>query len=426
MSTHQRGGLGARTALLGDPRIEGEFVERAIAAQDSGPARSQSLGRHGGSGLCVCLSEAPDDPEAFDRFEFAVERRAEAHHEQFAPLVAAGRFGDRLYMVYEVGRAAPLPDRLSEGGLPMVQWLIALGGVASALDEAHAYGFYAYELTPDSVFVEGPKPGLLADVGLAREALGAPKGGEPNRPWLAPEVLTGSPPNLSSTVYSFGALLFAAQTGAAPDGRSRVSALRPDLPPAVDEVIARAMATDPAERFPTTGAVLDAAMEAVHRQRSSAGPSGRAGAALPRLRSGRPGTAPQPEPGTRLPHLPKPRAEASTPGCTRRRRHTQVRRPLQRSARAGAGTGEERAAPWRRITGHGRRCPPSAAIARPGATSGLCARRRRARAAHQPICSVRGRGRRARPVRGRGLPARFLGQRRAAGPVAAQGRGNSA
>ena len=78
-------------------------------------------------------------------------------------------------------------------------------------------------------------------------------------------------------------LLFAAQTGAAPDGRSRVSALRPDLPPAVDEVIARAMATDPAERFPTTGAVLDAAMEAVHRQRSSAGPSGRAGAALPRL-----------------------------------------------------------------------------------------------------------------------------------------------
>ncbi len=315
MSTHQRGGLGAQTALLGDPRIEGEFVERAIAAQDSGPARSQALGRHGGSGLCVCLSEAPDDPEAFDRFEFAVERRAEAHHEQFAPLVAAGRFGDRLYMVYEVGRAAPLPDRLSEGGLPMVQWLIALGGVASALDEAHAYGFYAYELTPDSVFVEGPKPGLLADVGLAREALGAPKGGEPARPWLAPEVLTGSPPNLSSTVYSFGALLFAAQTGTAPDGRSRVSALRPDLPPAVDEVIARAMATDPGERFLTTGAVLDAAMKAVHRQRSSAGPSGRAGAALPRLRSGRPGTAPQPEPGTRLPHLPKPRAEASPPAA---------------------------------------------------------------------------------------------------------------
>ena len=75
--------------------------------------------------------------------------------------------------------------------------------------------------------VEAAKDAELTEKMIRKLRVGMMPPAGARRP--APEVLTGSPPNLSSTVYSFGALLFAAQTGAAPDGRSRVSALRHDL-----------------------------------------------------------------------------------------------------------------------------------------------------------------------------------------------------
>src|SRR4029450_14126849 len=70
------------------------------------------------------------------------------------------------------------------------------------------------------------------------------------------ECRTGQPPFPGGS----GEAILLAHLEASPP---RVTALRPDLPPAIDQVVARAMAKDPATRFPTCRALLTAARQAL-------------------------------------------------------------------------------------------------------------------------------------------------------------------
>ena len=95
--------------------------------------------------------------------------------------------------------------------------------------------------------------------------------------YVSPEQILGRPRGLPSDVYSLSAVLYRHLTGAVPfpDGhgralffwhlhapRPRPTAVRPDLPAAIDAVIERGMATDPSARPPSPGALIEEARSA--------------------------------------------------------------------------------------------------------------------------------------------------------------------
>ncbi len=100
--------------------------------------------------------------------------------------------------------------------------------------------------------------------------------------YVAPEQLVDDRVDALTDVYALGCLLYESLTGQPPFAGSQQgpamlahvnepppvpSQLRPDLPPGFDDVVGRAMAKDPAQRFPSAGDVGEAALVAAGGQR---------------------------------------------------------------------------------------------------------------------------------------------------------------
>ena len=95
---------------------------------------------------------------------------------------------------------------------------------------------------------------LLADFGTPPSQTKMPS------PYLAPEQVQGGAIDPRTDVYALGVLLFEVATGQAPPPGLVVSLRthRPDLPQALEQVVLKAMAQNPDQRFQTPGEFLDA------------------------------------------------------------------------------------------------------------------------------------------------------------------------
>jgi streptogramin lyase len=147
--------------------------------------------------------------------------------------------------------------------------------VASALDAAHAQGLVHRDVKPANVLLTPDDHAYVSDFGLTKRAVSVSGLTETGQligtiDYVAPEQIKGDPVDQRADVYSLGCLLFECLTGHAPYPRDiEVGVLwahvetpppslteeRPDLPPEVDEVVALAMAKDPAERSAAAGDV---------------------------------------------------------------------------------------------------------------------------------------------------------------------------
>jgi CheY-like chemotaxis protein/predicted Ser/Thr protein kinase len=151
------------------------------------------------------------------------------------------------------------------------------GQVASALDAAHAAGLVHRDVKPGNILLNGAHA-WLSDFGLtkrlssrtdltaASDIVGTPD-------YLAPEQIEGGAVTGRVDQYALACVVHHALVGTPPfEGESdiavmqahlttaapRVSEARPELPAEVDEVLSRAMAKDPGERFPATSDFADA------------------------------------------------------------------------------------------------------------------------------------------------------------------------
>jgi streptogramin lyase len=191
-----------------------------------------------------------------------------------------------------------------EGPLPPARAISLLGQVAEALDAAHAAGIVHRDVKPHNVLVEGDRA-FLSDFGLAKALgdSGARSSGASvvgTAEYMSPEQWRGGAVGPATDVYSLGCVLYEALTGIVPYARKEADT-EPEMPEGLDAVIERAVSKDAAERYPSAGALIDAAGErqgggmaatrvlseaVAERPTEPIGDSG-AGVRLPRLRDRR-------------------------------------------------------------------------------------------------------------------------------------------
>jgi serine/threonine protein kinase len=219
------------------------------------------------------------------RERFARESRLAAaiDHPHVLPIYDAGEDQGRLYLVMRYVQGADLGRRLGLGGpLDLETTAEVIAQVASALDAAHAHGLVHRDVKPANILIAdrpaGPPHCYLADFGISRDLeasedltrTGALMG---SVDYVAPEMVQEGRGDPAGDVYALGCVAFECLAGRPPFRRgSDVSTLWAHVnePPPVlsdrlpaasvelDAVLARALAKDPQDRWPTCGALANA------------------------------------------------------------------------------------------------------------------------------------------------------------------------
>jgi serine/threonine protein kinase len=277
---------------LGHYRIEA-FLARG-AAGEVYRARDERLERE------VALKVVPawlgEDERIRERFLAEARAAASLDHPNVLPVFDAGDEEGTLWIAMRLAEGPDLRELLRRGGpLPPERAVALLAGIAAALDAAHARGILHRDVKPANILLGteaaggpaaaaggGAEHAYLADFGLAMagHGLGFTRTGEllGTVDYVSPEQARGEPLDARSDAWSLAAVLYECLTGAPPFRRESElaaltarleapapppSSLRADLPAGLDAVLARGLARDPAERYPSAGALLAAATAAV-------------------------------------------------------------------------------------------------------------------------------------------------------------------
>jgi serine/threonine-protein kinase len=255
-------------------------------------ARQASLGR---TVALKVISPSVVDAEDF-RIRFGHESRlaASIDHPNVVSVYDAGEVDGQPYIAMQWVDGADLQTLLSRGPLEPGRAATIIVQIARALDAAHAKGLLHRDVKPGNVLVRQLPDGdhaYLTDFGLAKlqdsEAMTQlTKTGYyiGTTGYLSPEQIRGEDVTPVSDLYALGCVLHEALTGSQPfartndmavawahanDPRPRPSELRPELGAGWDEVVAKAMAIEPGERYATGAAISERPEEILDRRLAS-------------------------------------------------------------------------------------------------------------------------------------------------------------
>jgi hypothetical protein len=260
------------------------------------------------------VSGACTEGEIRTRFGQEPHLQVLARHPNVVRVIDAGVDESQPYLVTEYVDGEDLQRRLdARGALPVAETLAILQGVAAALDAAHQRGIVHRDVKPANVLIRSDGEVLLTDFGVAKD----PAGGGGTAVFLgttvyaSPEQITlTSAVDWRSDVYSLGCVMFHCLVGHPPfeadslyelmnkhlvQAPAAVSEERPDLPPSLDPVIARALAKSRDDRFSTCAEVIGQAALAAGIDLSSEDVRR---SATPAVSAGRPGAGPTSGPST--------------------------------------------------------------------------------------------------------------------------------
>jgi serine/threonine protein kinase len=268
-------------------RIAGYVLQERIGAG----AGTQTFRAHDvATGRVVALRVVTDEAMASDqkfRDMFlgeaqAIQALGDPH---IAPVYSAGAEGGALYIAtrFVFGNSLATMLRPVNSSLPPARTASLVTQVGAALDAAHAIGLVHHCLKPANILMGAypgrPEHAYVSDFGLARLAFdywnavaagdrpaAALALGDPD--YLAPESTRGHRADSRADQYALSCVAFRMLTGTVPFSRPtspatvlahlygtvpRLSSLLPELPAAVDAVLSKAMAKDPAERYGSCG-----------------------------------------------------------------------------------------------------------------------------------------------------------------------------
>ena len=197
-----------------------------------------------------------------------------------ASLLDTGEQDGVIYLVREYAPGSSLRDRLDTAGPATPAEAVRIGVAAlGALAEAHDRGVLHLALDLDDVIVGDGDRVCLVDFGIGA-AVESSRPGEATTllgdEHLAPEQAAGAEPDARTDIYAMASLLFEVLTGEPARGRTYTRTVRPDVPRALDRVLARALDPDPERRFPDARAFAGALARSVETETVDASDEGRA------------------------------------------------------------------------------------------------------------------------------------------------------
>jgi serine/threonine protein kinase len=196
----------------------------------------------------VLKPEAAKDQAVVQSFTRYARLAASMQHPIILPVQDSGRAEDIHYLVTPYMEFRSVADlRSSYADLNQVSTLI--GAIIPGLDYIYTKGVVHGNLKPNNIFLSAQNQPLLTDFGLA---LGK---GEAATPYTSPEQVQGAVVDRRTDVYALGALLYTLLAGQAPTPGTAagIRSIRPDVPQTVEQVIGKAMAQNPDQRYQSPG-----------------------------------------------------------------------------------------------------------------------------------------------------------------------------
>ncbi len=200
-----------------------------------------------------------------------------------------GQDGDTTFLVAEHVEGETLAELIQAGPLEFSRWQAIAGPATAAIGAAHAHGLLHLHLRPGSFRLGNNGTPRVLDFGLtplldpswgpdtdADEVATLTltlQGGANAVPYVSPEQIEAKPLDPRADLFSMGAILYELLTGVHPfagespadvivgilhDTPRPPSEIVPSLPGGVDALLAKSLAKDRAERFQTTGELVDA------------------------------------------------------------------------------------------------------------------------------------------------------------------------
>ena len=245
--------------------------------------------------LKVLAPELADDERFRERFIRESELAASLDEPNVLPVYDAGEHDGNLFIAMRYVAGTDLRGLIDESPLALEDALTVVDGVARALDAAHSRGLVHRDIKPANILVvrsDGPRHiehVYLSDFGLTKRS--ASRSGVTGTgvfvgtlEYAAPEQFEGTALGPQTDVYSLGCVLFECLVREPPFRREQdaavmyahlhdpppsASAQRPELPGGVDQVIEKAMAKRPVDRFATAGELAAAFRDATTGDRAS-------------------------------------------------------------------------------------------------------------------------------------------------------------
>ena len=272
-------------------------------------AEDEDLGRR--VAIKILNERYAEDDLFIERFRREAKSAAGLSHPNIVSIYDRGEAEGTYYIAMEVIDGRSLKELiLTRGALPMGVATAYAEQLLEALRFAHRHGIIHRDIKPHNVLVSADQqvkanePRLkVTDFGIAR--LGASQMTEAGSimgtaQYLSPEQARGAPVTAASDLYSAGVVLYEMLTGKVPfTGDSAIeiamkhvndlpappSSLRPEIPPELDQIVLRALAKDPADRYQTAEEFIEDLERAdaglpISRTTSSAATALLAGAAV--------------------------------------------------------------------------------------------------------------------------------------------------
>ena len=343
----------ASGGLAAGSRIAGYLIEEqigrggmAVVYRASDPRLNRLVA------LKILAPEFTGDAAYRQRFLREMRAAASVDHPHIVPVFDAGEADGSLFIAMRYVSGQDLRRLLdTERKLPAARVVHIVAQVASALDEAHSRGLIHRDVKPGNMLIGTvagsgqPDHVYLSDFGLSKPTLSSANLTLTGQflgtiDYMAPEQVEGRPVDGRADLYSLACTTFEMLAGAPPFNRDQglavmwaqlsatapsLRAERPDLSPAVDQVIARALAKAPDDRYPRCTVFAAALRAACGPAAVAAGPAAGPQAAGPptqRAHVAGPQAGPSTErariaspqaagPSTDRAHIPKPQAAAS-------------------------------------------------------------------------------------------------------------------
>jgi len=220
-----------------------------------------------------------EDPGFVKKFTQEVDVIVQLQHPHIIQVYDSGEQDGDVYIVMAYMRGGTLADRIkqSKHGLKDDETIHMLDLIADGLDYAHAREIVHRDLKPNNILMDEDNNPYLADFGLAKFTEGKLEMTNTmmtgTAAYMAPEIARQGKSTKRTDIYALGVILFEMLTGKLPyEGGTpynvlaahvnkpipKIRDLRPDLPEAVQEVIDKALAKEPGDRYASGRELADA------------------------------------------------------------------------------------------------------------------------------------------------------------------------